>query len=203
MRTSGIIAVCACVTAFGQTMSVHTQSGTSSFEMASVDSITFVLGYGTVEQMGDFCLADNDIPGWIVWEQPCSGRGALELYDLINGGAGEYVVDHGMLEFTYQELTCDSLSMNAYAMDFGNNENADSIFNVKQALATTRVPIDGYDESTAVLGSVAGGYVLELFARMGRYFFWARVLLAGSLDDQGRAADALKQLLDLHKSKLQ
>ena len=104
----------------------------------------------------------NQIPGWS--EESASYRlfTPETIFDLINGGATDYV-DNGMKKGIYQRLTSsDSATVELFAEDFGNSKNAKKMVTAKQSEGDT-------DTSDFVTTAIIGGF--WVCGSIERYYF--------------------------------
>ncbi len=129
--------------------------------------VVLLLGYSTMA-LGKKSVSvekfriGNQIPGWSEENTSYQLFTPETLFDLINGGAPDYI-DNGMKKGIYQRLTSsDSASIELFAEDFGNSKNAKKMVSVKQA--------DGdVDTSGFVTTAVIGGF--WVCGSIERYYF--------------------------------
>lgn len=129
--------------------------------------VVLLLGYSTMA-LGKKSVSvekfriGNQIPGWSEESMSYQHFTPETIFDLINGGATEYI-DNGMKKGIYQRLrNSDSATIELFAEDFGNSKNAKKMVTTKQS--------DGdADTSGFVTTAVMGGF--WVCGSIERYYF--------------------------------
>jgi hypothetical protein len=187
MKLMKIIALIAAVSApgFAQQMEVHTKGSAApqTYKLADIEKITFVLATDTATSPKSFRIT-NQLSGWTEPAQQGYVEYVAEgLYDLINGGAPEYI-QTGLVDGIYQELnrTSDNARIQAYVMNFGTTDSATAMFNRKKGQIESVVTIGAYANSVAA-GEKFLGTTLRTLAHFGKYYFEITVFGTESISE--------------------
>ena len=137
----------------------------------------------------------NQITGWTEDKGSYQSFGPKELFDLLDGGAPEYI-DNGMKEGFFQRLKGpDSATIELYAEDFGSDKNAKKMVAVKQSNSSDAPAAAVSDSSTFILREVIGGF--WACGSAGRYYF--ELTLMG-IKDSAKAKAEIKKYFDFYRN---
>jgi hypothetical protein len=133
----------------------------------------------------------NQIPNWTEEKNSYQYFGPKELFNILDGGAPEYI-DNGMKEGFFQRLKGpDSATIELYAEDFGSDKNAEKMVAVKQSNYSDAPPPVNSDSSGFIPREVIGGFWACGAAQ--RYYF--EITLMG-IRDNAKAKVEIKKYFD-------
>jgi len=132
----------------------------------------------------------TQIPGWVEEKKSYKAFTTKSLFDIINGGATEYI-DNGMQKGIFQQLNnSDSSTIDIFAEDFGSSENAQKMLSTKQPEATA-------DTSMFIINEIIGGF--WVCGRAGQFYF--ELTLMG-IKDLGKARIEIDKLFDYYNKSM-
>ena len=118
----------------------------------------------------------NQIDGWHEVKNGFIPFDHDKLFELINGGAPEYI-DEGLIRGFLQRLEGpDSATVELYAEDFGAPEKAINMFRIKRENHGSLLRLTGFDTGVAGVFSAIGARVA--YGAIGRFFF--EITVSGS-----------------------
>ena len=117
-------------------------------------------------------IEDNDVQSWTE-EKELIKFNSNNMYDLVNGGAVEYI-DNGMIEGFQQKMgkAGTGYYFIEWLMDFGSAENASEMYTKKlNQFQSSKEAAGDFPESVAFLDNgLLYGY--DAYAHFGKYFLW-------------------------------
>ena len=129
----------------------------------------------------------KQIAGWREDKGSFTKFGPEKLFELINGGAPEYI-DQGMVRGFVQRLSGPgSASVELFAEDFGSPENAGKMVQIKKQDRDTLISLPGFDTATVAVIPLIGAFVA--YGSMNRFYF--EITLTGT---GGTGSEALTEL---------
>jgi hypothetical protein len=113
------------------------------------------------------------------------------LFDLIDGGAPEYV-ENGLVKGIFQRLsTPDSATLEVFFEDFGTPEHAKKMFTRKRKSAMDACPFSDLDSVALSCSAVIGGYAV--CGTLDRFYF--EFVLMGT-KEPATARDVIVRICD-------
>lgn len=132
--------------------------------------------------------------GWTEKEGSYRVFDAEGLFEIINGGAPEYI-DHGLIKgITQQVVSSDSMTIELFAEDFGSPEKAQAMYIIKKEV-NEGADSDTSDNHRFVISKVIGGF--WCFGTIGKYYF--EVTISGC-NNIRNAHEIMQKLFKLYKT---
>lgn len=98
----------------------------------------------------------NQIAGWVEEKKSYHPFTTTTIFDIINGGATEYI-ENGMRKGFFQRLkNSDSATIELFAEDFAVAANAQKMFDAKKASFSQTV--ENTDTSNVIINEILGGF---------------------------------------------
>lgn len=105
---------------------------------------------------------------------------AKNLYDLIDGGAPEYI-QNGLVQGIFQRLTSpDSATLEIFFEDFGTSIQANKMLAQKRQNVSEPCSFSGLDTTAFSCNAVIGGFAV--YGMLDRYYF--EIVLMGIKDNE-------------------
>jgi hypothetical protein len=123
----------------------------------------------------------HQLEGWYEEKEGYIPFNHEKLFELINGGAPEYI-DAGLVGGFLQRLSGPGeATVELFAHDFGTPEKARTMFLVKTGDRDTTIMLTGFDTATVVVVPVLSASVA--YGAIGRFFFEVTVSGTGNRSD--------------------
>lgn len=142
---------------FGQVMKIHTENSVERFSLSEVDSITFELD--EEYNLSGLRIMEGEISGW----SENADQGYIEftsqnMYELLNGGAQEYVAK-GMSKGFYQNKINGDKTFTYWLMDFRTIDNAEEMYSDRlQANSASKETAGDFSDDEAFITPSMYGY---------------------------------------------
>ncbi|MBN1758762.1 MAG: hypothetical protein JW863_10610 [Chitinispirillaceae bacterium] len=131
----------------------------------------------------------KQIAGWREDKGSFMKFGPEKLFELINGGAPEYI-DRGMVRGFVQRLSGPgSASVELFTEDFGSHENAGEMVQIKKQDRDTLISLPDFDTATVAVIPLIGAFVV--YGAIDRYYF--EITLSGLGSSGSEALTELKK----------
>ena len=131
----------------------------------------------------------KQVAGWQEEKGSFMKFGPEKLFEIINGGAPEYI-DQGMMRGFVQRLSGPgSATMEVFAEDFGTHENAGKMVQAKKQDRDTLMYLPGFDTATVVVIPAIGACVA--YGAIDRFYF--EITLSGLGSSGSEALAELKK----------
>lgn len=166
---------------------------------AAMRIVVFVLACITVTISAKAFSIDNlrirqKIANWVVENRSFKLFNSKTLFELINGGATEYV-ENGLQRGFFQRLrNSDSAVIELFAEDFGSVENARKMLKVKQSSVYGMQSAENTDTSSVIMNNIVGGF--WTCGIVGSYYF--ELTLTG-ISDKVKARKEIDTFFDYYK----
>ena len=183
-----------------QMMKIHTNDVVKQFQLSEIDSITFEFDEQPGSEIGKLRLTNGVVAGWSEnTEYPYTTFTASNLFNLINGGAQEFV-DRGMKEGFRQGMTNGpDKTFTSLVMDFGTAENALNMYTLKlQQFMGTKETAGAFPENQAFVNTSTSGY--EAYGVFGNVM--VVIWMDGYGTDKSEAKADAVLFLEAYKNKI-
>jgi hypothetical protein len=136
----------------------------------------------------------HQIANWVEDNESFKMFTTKTLYEIIDGGATEYI-DNGMKRGFFQRLrNSDSAIIELFAEDFGSAEKARKMFNVKHAFFSGMQSAGNADSSSYNMNEIVGGF--WAYGVVGPKYF--ELTLTG-INDKTEARKEMDRFFDYYK----
>jgi hypothetical protein len=175
------------------------------FGLLAVSLLVVCKIVGDEEASGDRTVAslaikDGDVTNWKEENQGYRPYTQDNFFDIINGGADEYI-NRGLIEGFQQILVISGSDYTAtfLIMDMNSDANAKSMFDFKADAASTKEAAGNYSESTAVIdaGFLSGCTAYAHFEK-----FYLELLFTGYASNLSEAKNNAVSFLEIFKNKI-
>jgi hypothetical protein len=122
--------------------------------LLAVNTVSFAAKAVSIEKL----RIRNQIAGWVEENKSYKSFNPEKLFEIIDGGAPEYI-DNGMQKGFYQRLrNLDSAAIELFAEDFGSDENARKMLAAKRSNFSNPKPAGNADTLSLFIHEVIGGF---------------------------------------------
>jgi hypothetical protein len=155
--------------------------------LLAVNTVSFAAKAVSIEKL----RIRNQIVGWVEENKSYKSFNPEKLFEIINGGAPEYI-DNGMQKGFYQRLrNLDSAAIELFAEDFGSDENARKMLAAKRSNFSNGQSAENVDTASIIIHEVVGGF--WVCGIVGSYYF--ELTLMG-IKDREKAQKEINKYFD-------
>ena len=145
-------------------------------------------------------IAEGDVTQWQEENQGYRAYTQDNLFDIINGGADQYI-SRGLIEGFQQilEISGSDFSATFLVMDMNSDANAKTMFDFKADAVSTKETAGTFSESAAVIdiGFLSG---CTAYAHFGKYYL--ELSFTGYASNKSEAKNNAVSFLEIFKDKI-